>query len=188
MIKFYADLENQTDNNRFNYDYKKYGEDSEIKNELIYCLKQWYKICEYVQRVHLYEILKMRVQFVKDDDGKVWLNYAKDIVVRKISFDYAKQHVMEKEKMINQQAKEELIKDITQHFDSKKSSKNIYSIYTIMDKHYHNMKKGIGINKWLEDEEFDDQDQLMENAFKILRPNSPYKLKEIVLKEKFDPK
>lgn len=58
VIKFYADLEEDPNNlHRLTYDYKKYGEDELIRNELIYCLKQCYKICEYVQRVHLYEIL-----------------------------------------------------------------------------------------------------------------------------------
>ena len=130
----------------------------------------------------------MRVQFVKDDDGKVWLNYAKDIVVRKISFDFAGQHVMEKKKLMTQQSKHELINEINEHIDSRKSAKSIYSIYTVMDKHYNNMKNSIGINKWMQEEEFDDQDKEMEDAFKVLRPDSPYKLKEIVIKDKFSPK
>lgn len=61
----------------------------------------------------------MRVQFVKDDDGKVWLNYAKDIVVRKIKFDVEKHHIMKEVQMINNQAKFELVQEINNHIDNK---------------------------------------------------------------------
>lgn len=42
VIKFYADLESKHPDNpqRLHYDYEKYGEDSEIKDVFIYCLKQ----------------------------------------------------------------------------------------------------------------------------------------------------
>ena len=40
VIKFYADLENKNDDNRLIYDHERFGEDHEIENELIYCLKQ----------------------------------------------------------------------------------------------------------------------------------------------------
>ena len=49
-----------------------------------YWMKQWHKIAYYVSRIHKYEILKMDCNFMKDDDGKIWLFYASNILVRKI--------------------------------------------------------------------------------------------------------
>lgn len=131
----------------------------------------------------------MRVQFSKDDDGKVWLSYAKDIIVRKIKFDYEKHHIMKEVQNSNQQAKVELVTEINKHLDSKCSAKSIYSIYTVMDKHYNTMKDGIGISKWMDEDSIEDEnDCIVEEAYKMLRPSSPYKLKELISKEKFDPK
>ena len=167
----------------------KYGKDEDIKNELIYWLKQWYKIWEYIQRIHLYEILKMRIQFVKDDDGKVWLNYAKDIVVRKIKFDQERHYIMKEVQMINDQAKVDLVQEINNHIDTTWSIKSIHSIYTVMNKHYTTMKDKIGVTQWLEEEsEEDEDDWITQDAFKSLRPSSPYTLKEVINKEKFTPK
>lgn len=46
VIKFYADLNSKHPDHldRIHYDYQKFGEDAEIKDEFVYCLKQCYKI------------------------------------------------------------------------------------------------------------------------------------------------
>ena len=36
-----------------------------------YCLKQCYKMCYYVQKVHNQEILRMKAEFSKDENGTV---------------------------------------------------------------------------------------------------------------------
>lgn len=112
-----------------------------------------------MQRVHLYEILKMRVQFMKDDDGKVWFNYAKDIVVRKIKYDLAKQLVIKEVQQINMQAKKELITELNRHLDKAKSAKAIHGIYNVMDKHYGEIKDQSKIEEVLRpDSYFHDKD------------------------------
>ena len=49
-----------------------------------YCLKQCYKMCYYVQKMHNHEILKMRAEFTKDDNGTIWFTYASRIHSREI--------------------------------------------------------------------------------------------------------
>jgi len=126
---------------------------------------------------------------MKDDDGKIWLNYARDIVARKIKFDYEKHFILQEVLDENKQAKVELVNEINNHLNTAKSAKNIYSIYKVMEKHYSSMKEGMGIDKWLKDDSFSNEHELItENAFKTIRPGSPYKLKELVDKKKFSPK
>ena len=189
VIKFYADLEPKNKDNRLSYNHSKFGKESEIKNELIYCLKQCYKICEHIQRVHMFEILKMRVQFMKDDDGKIWLNYARDIVARKLKFDVEKHLILKEVQDINNQATAELVRQVNEHLDTAKSVKNIYSIYKVMEKHYNIMKTSIGVDQMLdEDSQIIEEEAITEDVYKTLRPGSPYKLKELVNQKKFSPK
>ena len=45
VIKFYADLAKDPENpERIKYDLEQFPEDEDIKDELVYCLKQCYKI------------------------------------------------------------------------------------------------------------------------------------------------
>ena len=58
-----------------------------------------------------------------------------------------------------------------------------------MEKHYTTMKDKIGVTKWLEEDNSDeDKECITQEAFKSFRPNSPYKLKEVINKDKFNPK
>jgi hypothetical protein len=130
----------------------------------------------------------MRTKFVKDDDGKIWLVYAKDIIVRKVTFDYDKQMSIQEVHNINKQAKDNLMKGLNEHLDSCKSAQTIYSIYNAMNEHYTDTKKSVGINNWINKDLLqNDHDLITEEAFKSIRPGSAYKLDEIVHKSKFHP-
>ena len=39
-------------------------------------------MCYYVQKVYNFEVLKMRCEFMKDENGQIWFFYASDIQVR----------------------------------------------------------------------------------------------------------
>lgn len=191
VIKFYPDLSSKHPDHadRLHYDYTQFGEDHKIENEFIYCLKQWYKIWEYLQRVHLFEVLTMRAQFTKDDDGKIFFVYVKDLNVRKIPPDFEHQIILEEVQNINQEAKERLVNEINSHLDNTKSHKKIHSIYETMNNHYSGIKNGIGVTElygkdYLETE----QDKIAEDAFKTLRPESPYKLNELINQKNFKEK
>jgi len=56
------------------YDYRELGADAELiraGEDHKYCLKQCYKMCYYIQKMHNHEILKMKAEFTKDDNGTV---------------------------------------------------------------------------------------------------------------------
>jgi hypothetical protein len=91
----------------------------------------------------------MRIQFVKDDDGKIWLYYAKDIAARKIKFNDEKHLILKEVQQINNQAKKNLIKELNVHLNTAKSAKTIHGIYKVMDKHYDSIKDQAGIEEML---------------------------------------
>jgi len=42
-------------------------------------------MCYYIQKMHNIEILKMRCEFCKDDNGTIWFNYANQIYRREVA-------------------------------------------------------------------------------------------------------
>ena len=68
------------------YDYERMGNDYELSEEE-YCHKQLLVICDYVQKVHNFQILRMNAEFTVDEDGQIWLLFADEIVTA-IQSDY----------------------------------------------------------------------------------------------------
>lgn len=131
----------------------------------------------------------MRAQFVKDDDGKIWFTYVKDLYVRKVAFDFERQVIMEEVQNINQQAKDNLIKEINAHMNHTREPNSINSIYNVMNNHYSGIKDEVGVDKLYQDDYLEnEQDRITEDAYNTLRPESPYKLGELVSKKKFNQK
>lgn len=109
----------------------------------------------------------MRVKFAKDDDGKIWLSYVKDLHCKKIKFDYERHLIMKEVQNINKQAKEQLITELNHHLDTGKSAKTVYSIYKVMNKHYTDIKDSAGITEWLEKDSLaDEEDLITEEMYK----------------------
>jgi hypothetical protein len=79
VVKFYAPLDLSNVDAEIVYDYRALGTDAELArsgNDYAYCLKQCYKMCYYVQKLHSHEILRMRAEFTKDENGTIWFAYA----------------------------------------------------------------------------------------------------------------
>lgn len=85
IIQFYAPLPVTKPGDKYatiRYDYRSQGDEiSMIRNgdDYGYCIKQCYKICYYIQKMHNIDILKMRGEFAKDDNGTIWFMYANQI-------------------------------------------------------------------------------------------------------------
>ena len=73
IIKYYAPIDYNEPDAEINYDYKAFGKDEDLvkRDEHQYCLKQCYKMCFYIQKVYHFEVLKMRCEFTKDENGVV---------------------------------------------------------------------------------------------------------------------
>ena len=75
IIHFYAKIEDQlTPETIIEYDYQSFEDDVELiqTNPERYCLKQVYKMCYYIQKLYYIEIIKMKCEFVKDDNNTIW--------------------------------------------------------------------------------------------------------------------
>lgn len=69
------------------YNFRECGEDIKLimsGDDTRFCLKQCFKMCYYVQKMHKVEILKMRCEFAKDDNGSIWFLYANQIYRRDV--------------------------------------------------------------------------------------------------------
>lgn len=67
------------------FDYKQFGEDDEQlqnTNPIVYCIKQCHKIGYYMQKVQLVDIIRMDVEFIKDDFGEIFFFHATNIWTR----------------------------------------------------------------------------------------------------------
>lgn len=131
----------------------------------------------------------MRAQFVKDDDGKIWFSYVKELYVRKIPFDFERHIIMDEIQSIEKEAKENLINEINNYLDHTKSQKTIHSIYKVMNTHFNGIKGQVGVDELYRDNYLENEhDRITEDAYKTLRPESPYKLGELVNKHEFNEK
>jgi len=84
---FYAQDVDRLEPGKIKYDFKSCGEEVHMitkGQDYKYCLKQCIKMCYFVQKMHNYEILKMRCDFIKDDNGTLWFSYASQIYARQI--------------------------------------------------------------------------------------------------------
>lgn len=73
IIKYYAPVNPEYPDEEIVYNFRSYGEDADLiaSDPHQYCLKQCYKMCYYIQKVYQIEVLKMRTEFMKDENGTV---------------------------------------------------------------------------------------------------------------------
>ena len=84
VVEYYAPLDVAKPEDEIKYDYRSLGDDVDIlsTNEYKYCVKQCYKMCFYVQKIYNIEILRMKCEFLKDENNSIWLTYASNISTR----------------------------------------------------------------------------------------------------------
>lgn len=73
LIKFYAPLNLEDASTDIDFDFKSLGEDEMLlkNDEYMWCVKQCYKMCFYIQLVYKIEVLKFKAEFSKDENGTV---------------------------------------------------------------------------------------------------------------------
>jgi hypothetical protein len=72
-------------------------------------VKQCYKICYYLQKLYNIEILKMKCEFLKDDNDSIWFTYAQDIVTRNTNSRELELNQVNVRKAINNDHKKQLL-------------------------------------------------------------------------------
>lgn len=120
----------------------------------------------------------MRAEFLKDDDGKIWFSWAKDIFVRSMKSNKDK-YEMREVKQLTTQYQRQIINEIDKHKQNagERASTNIQKMHDLMNQHYEQVKEEIGIMDALNDSDHNEQS---DQVFAKLRPSSPYKFKELL--------
>ena len=83
FVRFYANYDKTHPEVPIKYDPDMFGADSGLSKEE-YCLKTIYRVCEFVQKNHMYDIVRVWATFVEDDEGKMWLFETKNLVVKEL--------------------------------------------------------------------------------------------------------
>lgn len=67
---------------RIEYDFKKFGswENNMVEEPDIFCMQTCSKICFYLSKVYDIDMYWMRAEFVRDDDGKIYLFDVQEIL------------------------------------------------------------------------------------------------------------
>ena len=71
---------------KVHYNFQQFNSDDEVlkkKAPLQYCIKMCHIMGFYLQRVHGFEILQMKVDFNQDEFGEIWLMQVNNLFVRK---------------------------------------------------------------------------------------------------------
>lgn len=74
---------------RQNKQYTGYDLQAAVEDRLLkgdprrYCDRVCLKMCHYLAELHYIDILKMDIEFMLDDNGRIWMFYAKKIFIRR---------------------------------------------------------------------------------------------------------
>eukprot|EP00347_Sterkiella_histriomuscorum_P017727 403348226 len=159
------------------------------ENPQLYCERMTLKMGFYIQQIYQIEVLHMDLDYFIDDNGKIWLFYGKNIVVRPMK-KTAMQILNETQAQVRaqiQQSKESTrltksnFKEDLEINNKSKNDKNnsmhnsqlqsehqtINALERVMGKYFQNIKENLKIMKEFESSETEEESQ---SAMKILRP------------------
>jgi len=150
-------------------------EKSEFTNRLLGCELVCKKIAYYVALASRLEILRMRVEFLEDEDKELWVIHSTRIQVRKTQLPYIEEP---KPKIVirNTKSKRELLKEYIQAMQTTKTLRS-EKISEAMLKKYEEVKHQTGFDELFKETERDNRN---DEAFAKLRPNARYTLNQLL--------
>lgn len=120
-------------------------------------------MCAFIQKTHLLEILQLDAEFIKDENGYIWLSYAADIEVRKTKAAIRKEEIVKKKegsKVLGAMEVRQNMLEETKSFGNERTNRS-NKILGIMDKYYQGLKDGM---------QFDDHAHLEKKYARYLVP------------------
>ena len=141
--------------------------------------------------MHQTEILKMKAEFSKDENGTIWFTYASNIGQRRCKGKEHIQHSQTQISEINKQNKEKMLLQLEAHQAKTAADPNsqniIKKMFDKMGEHYEKMKEEVGLKDAFE--KSDDEEEQTEAIFRKLRPHSKYKFSDVLhMQEKMNPR
>ena len=143
-----------------------------------YCLLLCRRIAYFLASHCQFEVLRMKGEFMRDDNGKIWLTWASRISVRPIQIKQTQGEILFKRVgLISADSKQKLIEDLDMVTNPKLESPEAERLAKYMNEHYEEIKANTGVNKLFEKEP---PDYKTNEAFARLRPMTPYTLEELL--------
>ncbi len=120
----------------------------------------------------------MKATFLRDEHNNLWLFDAEDIRVRQIAIRLDEHCLATKMDYFNCKTREHVIRELDEFSTQYKlDCSSVDTIYKLMRKNYECMKRQVGILA----PGAEDRDRLhVDEAFRRLRPSSPYKMSEMI--------
>mmetsp|Transcript_10364 Transcript_10364/g.10330 ORF Transcript_10364/g.10330 Transcript_10364/m.10330 type:complete len:398 (-) Transcript_10364:1323-2516(-) len=160
-------------------------DDDEIAEEKLsdnnindYCLFICRRIAYFLATYSQKEVLRIKAEFMKDDNGKIWFTYATKISVRDIAMNNRdKELLFKRVGLTNVQSKDKLNEELQKFQSEPPKLTHQTRMSKVMTCHYEEIKKEMGIDKLFEPEP---QDKVSNDAFAKLRPMTPYSLQQLL--------
>ena len=140
-----------------------------------YCLLLIQRIAYFLERYCQFELLRMKAEFMKDENGKIWLTWGTKISVRPTKW---KHNQGEKKSGLNYAFnKQDFMDDLESNVEPPLESHEAQRLARYMSEHYEVIKTNTGVNKLFEKEP---PDMKTNEAFALLRPMTPYTFEELL--------
>lgn len=140
-----------------------------------YCLLLLQRIAYFLEYYCQFELLRMKGEFMKDDNGKIWLTWATKVAVRQMK---SKQGQNEKKEGFSYAFnRQELMEELESAGEPRLESHEAQRLAKFMSDHYEVIKTNTGVNKLFER---DPPDLKTNEAFARLRPMTPYTFEELL--------
>jgi hypothetical protein len=148
-------------------------------NPYQYCMLLCRRIAYFLASHCQHELLRFKGEFMKDDNGKLWLTWASRISVRPIQVKQTQGEILFKRVgLITPEGKQRLIDDLETTQEPKGvESPGAERLAQYMQSHYEEIKASTGVNRLFEK---DPPDYKTNEAFARLRPMTPYTLEELL--------
>lgn len=140
-----------------------------------YCLLLLQRIAYFLEQHCHYELLRMKGEFMKDENGKIWLTWATKIAVRPTKFKQSQSEA--KEGFSYAFNRQELMEELESAGEPRLESHEAQRLAKYMSDHYEVIKTNTGVNKLFEKEP---PDMKTNEAFARLRPMTPYTFEELL--------
>jgi hypothetical protein len=142
-----------------------------------YCMMVCRKIAYYLAVYCHYNLLRMRGEFIKDDNGRIWLIGANKISVSSLELVENDNHILFKRVgLMNSESKETLMQQVNLISKIKLNSK-ASKLAEAMNEHYENLKRKVGLDSVFTPKP---PDNASNYAFAKLRPLTPYRFDQLV--------
>jgi len=143
-----------------------------------YCMLLCRRVAYFLASHCQYELLRFKGEFMKDDNGKLWLTWASRISVRQIQVKQTQGEILFKRVgLITPESKQRLLDDLEATQEPKVESPGAERLAQYMQSHYEEIKASTGVNRLFEK---DPPDHKTNAAFARLRPMTPYTLEELL--------